>query len=181
MCQHLRANPLCAKVLTRSESTPGRVNIFAQSTICSRSRAPAPRAPGPRPPAPPPARRGRGPPPWPARVPTRSHAPGAPPGPAGHEAPTPPAPPSAHSGPRQRPTRRPRDTRRMVGPHGRTTTLAQPMDWAPVHRRRPRRLHPADKQPHFGPLCPVLPLILDTRICYNKGVGAFTPTHTPRR
>ena len=22
----------------------------------------------------------------------------------------------------------------MVGPHGRTTTLAQPMDWAPVHR-----------------------------------------------
>jgi len=38
------------------------------------------------PPAPPPARRGRGTLPWPARVPTRSHAPGAPLGPAGHEA-----------------------------------------------------------------------------------------------
>ncbi len=175
MCQHLRAPPLCAKVLTRSESTASRVNTLAQSTSLQPLARPArPRTEAPSSPTGPSRAwaalaRSR------ADALTRSRSPARASGARGP--PRPPTPPSAPqrplgaaSAPHAPPTRH--------APHGRA---ARPDHHAPrTTAATPctRRLHPADKQPHFDQFCPVLHLILDTRMCYNKGVGRSPPrTH----
>jgi len=113
---HFRRGACALNVKTYSCFAPAAFDTLAliTRTLLERRRQSRPAGHRTEASAPPPARRGRGPQPWPARAPTRSHAPGALPGPARASVlPRPPAPASGHlSAAHAPPTRQ----EGMVGP-----------------------------------------------------------------